>query len=174
MVYLIVGDLSDDERDHICSTLYETIKHHEQTRLLQLDALYNIFDCCSKEVFPTNFDESDPKADKHLRKCIEDYFECDTSEMNSFLERLTPNRIQIPVPEQKWDVIARDIRTMLNLHHDVVFNGRALARIFHGIDSPCYPATVWGRDRRFWRRYLDVPFHELCKFITAEIIKYRT
>lgn len=37
--------------------------------------------------------------------------------------------------------------------------GRAIARIFHGIDSPRFPATTWGRVRRFWRAYLNVDFN---------------
>ena len=171
---MFVGDLSDDERDHICCTVYQMVQTHERNRLLQLDALYNLFDNASRQMHPTTDGENGPKSDTELRKSIEEYFECESTEMNQFLERLCPNNIEIPVPEHKWDAISRDVRNMLGLHHDMTFTGRALARIFHGIDSPCYPATVWGRDRRFWRRYLDVNFHELSKFITAEIIRYRT
>ena len=94
--------------------------------------------------------------------------------MDPFLEKLARSKAEIPLPECIWNAISRDVGTLINLHHDVTFNGRALARIFHGIDSPCFPATMWGRDRRFWRRYLDVGFNELCAFITAEIIRLRT
>ena len=150
------------------------VQEQEKTRLLQLDALYNIL---SKNLHSTYHDivsNTDPSADKHLRESIQEYFECRPSEMRALLERLSPEKIEIPVPECKWNAISRDTRTMLGLHHDVMFSGRALARIFHGIDSPCYPAVVWGRDRRFWRRYLDVDFNDLRIFITEEIIKYRT
>ena len=118
--------------------------------------------------------ENESKTDKTLQKSIEAYFDCDASEMDPFLEKLAQSKVEIPLPECIWNAISRDVGTLINLHHDVTFNGRALARIFHGIDSPCFPATMWGRDRRFWRRYLDVGFNELCAFITAEIIRLRT
>jgi len=48
--------------------------------------------------------------------------------------------------------------------------GRVIARVFQGIDSPRYPATVWGHVRKFWRRHLDVDFHQLRKMATREIL----
>ena len=164
--------MTDDERDHICSALYETVKRHEKSRLIQLDALYNIFDQSSKKSLLCGSDDDVYEEDHQLRKIVEEYFNCDESEMNSFLERLARGKIELSVPAHKWDAISRDVRTIVNVHHDIIFNGRELARIFHGIDSPCFPATVWGRDRRFWRRHLDIEFNELCKFITAEILRY--
>lgn len=36
--------------------------------------------------------------------------------------------------------------------------------------SPCFPAQVYGRDRRFWRKYLHLSFHALIKLATEEIL----
>lgn len=36
--------------------------------------------------------------------------------------------------------------------------------------SPCYPAQVYGRDRRFWRRYLHLSFHALMRLATEEVL----
>ena len=158
----------------MCSVLLKTVKEQEETRLLQLDALYNILDRSSNLTYHDVIEKHNPEADKQLRKSIREYFECEPTEMKSLLNRLSPHKIDIEVPQSKWDAIARDVRTMLCTNTDVMFTGRALARIFHGIDSPCFPATVWGRNRRFWRQYIDVDFNDLRKFITDEIIKYRT
>ena len=158
----------------MCSVLLKTVKEQEETRLLQLDALYNILDRSSNLTYHDVIEKHNPGADKQLRKSIREYFECEPTEMKSLLNRLSPHKIDIEVPQSKWDAIARDVRTMLCTNTDVMFTGRALARIFHGIDSPCFPATVWGRNRRFWRQYIDVDFNDLRKFITDEIIKYRT
>lgn len=146
----------------------------EKTKLLQLDALYNVLLQAAEPTVHTVDFSNTSETFEQLRKSIEAYFECEPSQMTSFLERLLPEKLESPVLQSKWDAISRDIRTMLGLHHDIAFNGRSLARIFHGIDSPCFPAMVWGRDRRFWRRYLDVDFDKLCQFATAEIIRYRT
>ncbi len=170
----MIGDLSNDERDHICKILSNAIQDQEQTRLLQLDALYNTLSQVSHDTYHAVAANHDPAADRNLRENVEQYFECDPADMRSLLKKLAPQNIEIPVPECKWSAISRDVRTMIGLHSDVTFTARSLARIFHGINSPRYPAIVWGRDRRFWRRYLDVDFNELRKFIMQEIIKYRS
>ncbi|XP_064364024.1 ATP-dependent DNA helicase Q4 isoform X3 [Dromaius novaehollandiae] len=39
--------------------------------------------------------------------------------------------------------------------------------------SPCYPAQVYGRDRRFWRKYLHFDFNKLARLATEEILGSR-
>ena len=158
----------------MCAILSDLIEDQEETRLLQLDALYNTLSQSSHDTYHAILSNHDPAADKRLRESIEQYFDCDPVEMRILLKKLSPEKIDIPVPDSKWNAIARDVRTMIGLHHDVTFTGRALARIFHGIDSPCFPAIVWGRDRRFWRRYLDVDFNDMRRFVIDQMIKYRT
>lgn len=36
--------------------------------------------------------------------------------------------------------------------------------------SPCYPAQVYGRDRRFWRKYLHLSFDTLMRLATEEVL----
>ena len=66
-----------------------------------------------------------------------------------------------------------DVRQFVGLHDERSWTGRAVARIFHGIASPCFPAEVWGRDRRFWRRHLDFDFNKIVKIATKEILRMR-
>lgn len=98
------------------------------------------------------------------------------------------------------DQVRRDVRHFLSSWPEQQFSGRAVARIFHGIGeglgslappgglgtgpvdspqdhvphsttgSPCFPAQVYGRDRRFWRKYLHLSFHALIKLATEEIL----
>lgn len=37
--------------------------------------------------------------------------------------------------------------------------------------SPRYPAQVYGRDRRFWRRFLHLSFQALMRIATEEILR---
>ena len=76
-------------------------------------------------------------------------------------------------PEAQEGQVRADVRQFISLHHDRTFTGRAVARIFHGIPSPCFPAQVWGRDRRFWRRHLDYDFSKLLKIATEEVLRMR-
>lgn len=39
--------------------------------------------------------------------------------------------------------------------------------------SPCFPAQIYGRDRRFWRKHLSFNFHRLARLATEEILASR-
>ena len=78
------------------------------------------------------------------------------------------------VPHFSLDQVVSDIRQFHSLYgQEHSLSGRAIARIFHGIASPCFPATTWGRVRRFWRSHLNVDFNELMKIATKELIGLR-
>ena len=86
----------------------------------------------------------------------------------------------IPVPvvlqpsQQEISQALADIRQLIGVHgHEHRFNGRAVARIFHGISSPCFPAQTWGRARRFWRSNMNLDFNVLVRLAVQEIVKLR-
>lgn len=68
--------------------------------------------------------------------------------------------------------IASDIRQVVSMYPDNNFSGRALARLFHGISSPCYPAVIWGRCK-YWRAHMDVNFKRLVALGNTELVKMR-
>ena len=39
--------------------------------------------------------------------------------------------------------------------------------------GPCYPAQDYGRDRRYWRKYLKFDFNQLIRLATQEIIRFK-
>uniref|UniRef100_A0A8C0QQP1 DNA 3'-5' helicase n=1 Tax=Chelonoidis abingdonii TaxID=106734 RepID=A0A8C0QQP1_CHEAB len=83
-----------------------------------------------------------------------------------------PAPLCTPQTLQEWEgQIRSDIRNFLSIRQDEKFSGRAIARIFHGIGSPCYPAQVYGRDRRFWRKYIHFDFTRIMRLATEEIIR---
>jgi len=67
-----------------------------------------------------------------------------------------------------------DIRSFMFTNMDTAWTGRAVASIFHGIQSPNFPVKSWGRVYRFWRAHMDVDFGLLVKMATQEVIKLRT
>ncbi|KAK4826916.1 hypothetical protein QYF61_012715 [Mycteria americana] len=84
--------------------------------------------------------------------------------------------LALSFPSQLWEwesQIRADIRHFLAIRQDEKFSGRAVARIFHGIGSPCFPAQIYGRDHRFWRKYLPFDFHRLARLATEEILAGR-
>ena len=168
---LTAPGLNNNDRDEMCDFLYESITKQEDQRILQLDALYNLFRDLSKE----NCYElkTEIRVDEKARTSISNYFLCDVERQTTILKEMCTCDIKIKTSDRRWTAISNDISSLLSAYPDQNFSGRAIARIFQGIDSPCYPAWSIGRDRRFWRQYLDVDFNELRNFCTHELIKYR-
>ena len=165
----------------MCDFLEDRILAEERSQLQQLQFVYDSLKSVSFSEFWHCADDVDEESDKQLKQIVRSYFEDSSDNTKKELRELAEARkgsknIRLnitPDDHVNWDIIARDIRSLVGVHHDHSFTGRAVARIFHGIDSPCYPAEVWGRDRRFWRKHLDVEFNSLRKFATQELIKFR-
>ena len=175
------GDLSDSEQDSVCDFLEDRILAEERSQLQQLQFVYDSLKSVSFSEFWQCADAVDEEADKQLKQIVRSYFEdCNDKTKKELAALAKARKGSRSIPSSitrddhvNWDGVARDIRALLGVHHDHSFTGRAVARIFHGIDSPCYPAEVWGRDRRFWRKHLDVEFNSLRKFARQELIRFR-
>ena len=150
----------------------------------QVGQLHNVWSTFNAKAHPNcweSAEECDKKVDADLKSVIKAYFESKKDATQSELEALSSARknsefIQSVVPAEEpvnWDAVSRDIRSFITSHGDLELSGRAIARVFHGIDSPCFPASVWGRERRYWRRHLDVDFNLLRKCATKELVKFR-
>lgn len=159
------GDLSDDELDHALDTLANRTSSQELTQLIQLQIICDTFNslatpnfihCATSEKLP--IDKSN-----ELKTIIRNYFQTNL-----------PINVEITDgPDDTSDSeIITDIKMMMSMYPENNFSGRALARIFHGISSPCYPAVIWGRCK-YWRAHLTVSFHRLVKIANREIVKSR-
>lgn len=69
--------------------------------------------------------------------------------------------------------IINDVRTMLSRYPENNFTGRTLARIFHGVASPVYPAQIWSRCK-YWRQLTKIDFNRIVRLANLEIVKMRT
>jgi len=126
-----------------------------------------IYDSFSSIAFPNFAKCSENKADykesDELKSTIRKYFQ-------------TNLPMDVEITEKNDDTsdeqIISDIRQMIHMYPENNFSGRTLARIFHGISSPVYPAVIWGRCK-YWRAYLMVSFHRLVRIGNREIVKYR-
>jgi ATP-dependent DNA helicase Q4 len=150
----------------------------------QVGQLHNVWSTFNAKAHPNcweSAEECDKKVDGDLKSVIKAYFGSKKDATQTELEALSSARkkcefIQSVIAAEEpvnWDAIARDIRSFITSHGDLELSGRAIARVFHGIDSPCFPASVWGRERRYWRRHLDVDFNSLRKCATKELVKFR-
>ncbi|GCB77463.1 hypothetical protein scyTo_0015668, partial [Scyliorhinus torazame] len=168
------GDLSHEELDAVCKFLHQRVQTLEKTALCRLKACFKSFHRVSFKNCSICADAVSVEKSSCLKQLLKDYFDQknDNSQSTSYQEQDEHdlNRVKI----KDWESqIRADIGQFLSIRHDEKFSGRAVARIFHGIDSPCYPAQVYGRDRRFWRKYLHFDFNEIMQMATEEIIRIK-
>ncbi|XP_032112407.1 ATP-dependent DNA helicase Q4 isoform X4 [Sapajus apella] len=167
------GDLTAEEKDQICDFLYGRVQAREHQALAHLHRTFQAFHSVAFPSCGPCLEQQDEERSTRLKDLLSRYFEEVEEEAQG------PGGLgdaQGPEPGQArlqdWeDQVRRDIRQLLSLRPEEKFSGRAVARIFHGIGSPCYPAQVFGQDRRFWRKYLHLSFHALVRLATEELLQ---
>nr|XP_025044463.1 ATP-dependent DNA helicase Q4 [Pelodiscus sinensis] len=164
------------ERAELEGFLHRRVTAREATALCQLQACFRAFQSVACHAGAQYSEHVDGERSSRLKALLMDYFEkkpaldgtglmCEEEEEEADL-----NNIKL----QEWEgQIRSDIRNFLSLRQEEKFSGRAVARVFHGIGSPCYPAQVYGRDRRFWRKYIHFDFNKIMRLATEEIIRCR-
>ena len=165
------GDLSNEDKDSICDYLTCKTRDREQREVEKLYTLHSLLKLAAQG---EGGRISSGSTNLSLQNLIQMYFKDDLS-----LQKLRECGIVVSDPKQQQLSerqalrVRQDLRALISTHSDQQFTGRALARILHGIPSPCYPAEVWGKLYMFWRRHLDVEFNLLCQMATEEIVRFR-
>uniref|UniRef100_A0A670I6I2 DNA 3'-5' helicase n=1 Tax=Podarcis muralis TaxID=64176 RepID=A0A670I6I2_PODMU len=157
------GDLTDEELDSVCDFLHQRVTGREKAALSQLQACFQAFQSVAFRACASCCDHGGEEKSAQLKSLLLDYFEKDTDEADPALpseEQDTEDLQDIKLRDWEEQIRA-DVRSFL-----------AVARIFHGIGSPRYPAQVYGRDRRFWRKYIHFDFNKIIRMATEEIIRW--
>ncbi|XP_054947304.1 ATP-dependent DNA helicase Q4 isoform X2 [Physeter macrocephalus] len=163
------GDLTAQERDQICDFLYGRVQAREREALARLHRTFRAFHSVAFPSCGPCLEQPDEARSGRLKALLSHYFEEELEAPGGVEAEEDPEPGQARL--QDWeDQIRRDVRHLLSSWPEQRFSGRAVARIFHGIGSPCYPAQVYGRDQRFWRKYLHLSFHALMHLATEEIL----
>ncbi|XP_071356791.1 ATP-dependent DNA helicase Q4 isoform X3 [Trachinotus anak] len=166
------GDLSDEEMDKVCQFLHNRVQDQERTQLYQLTTCFKSFKSVAFQSVSSCVDDLDVSRSLQLKNLLSEYFD----------KRRDRDHTLRPVDIEELDKyklldwesqIRADIRSFLANRSDEKFSGRAVARILHGIGSPCYPAQTYGKDRRYWRKYIQFDFNQLIRLATQEIICFK-
>uniref|UniRef100_A0A8D0HR98 DNA 3'-5' helicase n=1 Tax=Sphenodon punctatus TaxID=8508 RepID=A0A8D0HR98_SPHPU len=171
------GDLADQELDSACEFLHRRVTGREKAALRQLHACFQAFQSVAFQTCSPCAGQADEERSSRLKALLMSYFEKeptpDEAEPGCLDEVQEAGDLQ-DLKLREWEgQIRADIRNFLSIRQDEKFSSRAVARVFHGIGSPCYPAQVYGRDRRFWRKYIQFDFNKLMRLATEEIIRWR-
>ena len=188
------GDFTPEEHDHVCDFLTKKVKGQEEREVEKLHLLHAVLQSISQNSHfncERNDDiESETRMEEEERSIPAAGATQPQSTLHDMIHRyfsseglnrtfLTSN-LGIPVlpilreitPEQE-QVVRSDVHSLVVTHGDLQFTGRTVARIFHGIASPLFPAEVWGRQHRFWRKHLSVDFNTLCQIATVKLLELR-
>ncbi|XP_013112957.2 uncharacterized protein LOC106091083 [Stomoxys calcitrans] len=159
------GDFTIEEIDDALDILYNRCVKQEKTQLIQLQYVfqglssvaYNSHVPCCSENF--SHDRSD-----QLKAIIRDYFRNDY-----------PKDLKLEIEESKVSDgdIESDVIALINMYPENNFTGRNVARLFHGISSPNYPAVMWHRCK-FWRAHSKTDFNRIVRLANGVIVKMRT
>ncbi|XP_076691797.2 ATP-dependent DNA helicase Q4 isoform X1 [Callospermophilus lateralis] len=162
------GDLTAEERDEVCDFLFSRVQAQERKALAHLRRMSEAFHSVAFPSCGPCLEQPDMDRSAQLKALLSCYFEEEEKEEGGIEEQgPEPGQVQL----QDWeDQVRHDIRQLLSLRPEERFSSRAVARIFHGIGSPRYPAQVYGQDQRFWRKYLHLSFHALMRLATEELL----
>lgn len=156
------GDLTEDEQDAALEFLHERCVNREAGELQQLQRIHQALLSVSYSQATGCADEVDAARSDKLRSFIHDYFEEASGDA-------TPEA-PVQCPEKEESHIRSDIRSLVLSYRDTAFTARSVARIFHGVSSPCYPAEVWGKARKHWRAHLHHDFNLLVRLAAQELL----
>lgn len=158
------GDLTDDEQDMALDLLQKRSTTQEKAQLIQLQIIFNSLEDVAFPKYTTCALNSCPtEPSEKLKVTIRNYFQ---SSLPMDVE------IQDDSCHTADQEIISDIRQMIAIYPENNFSGRSLARLFHGITSPCYPAVIWGRCK-FWRAHTRVNFNRILSLGNLEIVRMR-
>lgn len=160
------GDLTDDELDATLNDLFSRVVLQEKSQLMQLNNVFNGLSNCAYRTFvEAQADQFNSRKSDQLKGLIRTYFQS-TENADNQVDEFTDD--DAPV-----DQIVRDVKSMIALYPENNFTGRNIARIFHGVPSPVYPAQIWSRCK-LWRGHVKTDFNLIVKLANSTIVKMRT
>lgn len=159
------GDFTYEECEEALISLHERSVGQEQAQLKQLQYVYKgLSNVCYPSCLACLIvDDTLIEKCNSLKNTIRSYFKNDCKD-----EII----IQPTLEEQTINEISNNVRSLINMYPENRFTGRAIARIFHGIQSPKYPAVIWSKCR-FWRNNMEYDFNSVVNIANKIIVDMR-
>ena len=170
-------DLLDQKIEYLYSRVIKQIKR-------ELKQLYLFFYTTKKFAFVKS-EYCDPKINNPkslsqrssaFKAIIDKYFNTE-----DFSKELQEEKIEISTDNftssgQSNDEAFRLARQLFNQHgleQGDLLTPRSIANILYGINSPCFPAYVWARQKGFWRQGLHLKFMDILTSANEAYVEYK-
>ncbi|XP_069802330.1 ATP-dependent DNA helicase Q4 isoform X2 [Dendropsophus ebraccatus] len=128
------GDLTNEELEEVCDFLHQKVTSREATALRQLKSCYRVFHSVSYRSSGACAERVNPERSAQLKTLILHYFQGNNPLDETDEDHPADSLSQEKVEDWKTQVCS-DVRHFLSIHQEERFSGRAIARIFHGIDE---------------------------------------
>ncbi|RUS20545.1 hypothetical protein BC937DRAFT_94980 [Endogone sp. FLAS-F59071] len=117
-----------------------------------------------------------------MKRGIEEYFDREVPDVVTCDRNLIKTGIMdtaVMEAQKKWkSSLEIDVKVFVNQNADVITAGRTVARIFHGLSSPRFPALDWYAKNlyknQYWGKYADYDFDEIVRSAQVAIVQKRT
>ncbi|XP_023317737.1 ATP-dependent DNA helicase Q4 isoform X2 [Trichogramma pretiosum] len=151
----VYGNLSEDVLNEIVATLMKQNIMQKNLRLQKLESISSISQKLSFETVDQCMAVSEDVQMKsvELRKSIQTYFQENVMKTDGITNHTTLTDAEN---------IKKSIENLILSYGDERFNSHSISRIFHGIQSPRYPALQWYKCK-YWRAYIHEDFDALNK-----------
>ena len=159
------NNMTEDDLDQLQDELYERSRNQEYSDLSNLYRLFRAFNVVSYKSHEDTFAEDLEERSDKLKHFVTSYFK----EPEKILEEVKT----VPTECKEENYIRDKMRDFVTSNRDNNWNGRAVARVMYGIQSPNFQAKFWGRSPA-WRSALHIDFNLLVKLATEEILRIRT
>ena len=172
----------DDDLDKIFDVLWQRVTIQMQSALMNFSSLYRIlYENSFKSIYSylESFPDDDApnqevlKKSHSLKENLNNYFQ-NTLKIEEFGSDLEiQNLIDIRDTADEISKLTTAIRRFIGTYEkESKLNGLVIARIFHGIETPNYSAMVWGRNRNFWRAFLNISYETIVKIATEQLFNF--
>ena len=173
------GDLTSDEREYLIQLLREKVNKQEKRAVEKLHILHAILKAAANR---TSDSHGRTQMSSHervgegfsLEGIIKQYFSVEElSPLDLTGQGIPVMPTSLELSHDQEEEASHDVTLLVTRYSDQQFTGRAIARIFHGISSPKFPAVVWGSQGGFWRKHMDLDFNKLCNIATRKLLELR-
>lgn len=164
--------VDESELDELIDHLWERVRAQMNFSHSNFKALYRIV---SENAFRSvheylHSDQMETKSNS-LKELFNRYFN-NRLDLDEFTQNAKLDYETNQNPESEKHAVANIKKFIYTYEKETKLTGTVIARIFHGISTPKYPAEVWGRNRNFWRAHLDIEFERLTKLCTQQLLNY--